>query len=83
MAGARRSDLRVVTVFLFLFGFFLFFYIAFSDRLQFERTGGDHLEVGAALGAGDDFALVYLIFLDVEIGVALGTQKHTGPPFAY
>ena len=40
---------------------------------RFARSQGDDLEVGAALGTGDDLALVDLVFLDVEIALTLGT----------
>src|SRR6185437_6865592 len=57
--------------------FFLFFrFVLFLDRVQLEWIGGDDLKVSAALRAGNDFALVHLVFLDVEIGFTLRTENH-------
>jgi hypothetical protein len=64
----------IVTV----FGLFLlfFFFVAFFDRFQLERAGGDDFKVGAALGTGNDLSLVDLFLFDVEIVFALRTQNH-------
>jgi hypothetical protein len=76
VAGDRRSvrDLGIVTV----FGFLLAGIVdnGLFDRLQLERTDGDDFEIGAALGAGDDFALVDFFFVNIEIGFALRTVNH-------
>src|ERR1700747_2990979 len=58
---ANRSvswSLLLFTV--FAFQFCVLFYVAGFDRLQLQRTGGDHFEVRSALGAGDDLTLVNL-----------------------
>jgi hypothetical protein len=65
--------LGVVTV----FGFLLFFFdVAFVDGFEFEGTGGDDFKIGAAFGAGDDFALVDFVLLKIQIGIALRAKHH-------
>jgi len=68
--GVRRLQVTVFR-FLFLFLFFLFF-----DRLELERIYGNDLEIGAALGAGNDFTLVDLIFLNVQVAFTFRTINH-------
>ncbi len=74
--GAFRSfEGLQITVFAFLvFQFFVF--LQFFDRLQLERIHRHDLEVGAALGAGDDFAFIDLILFDVEVAFTLWTINH-------
>src|SRR3954471_6118405 len=43
---------------------------------ELERRGAHHLELGAALGAGDGFALIHLVFLKIHVGFAIGTKYH-------
>src|SRR6185312_17266866 len=69
----RRRTLGVVAVLLF---FFCFFFVLVIDRVQLQWISRDHLEIAAALRAGNDFAFVHLVFLDVEIGFALRTENH-------
>jgi hypothetical protein len=66
--------LGVVTVFGFLF--FVLLDVAFFDGFEFERTGGDDFKIGAAFGAGDDFALVDFVFLKIQIGIAFRAKHH-------
>ena len=85
-AGSRtRADGRgsgIVTVFALLFLFVLVFLVTLLNRLEFQRIGGNDLEVGATLGAGDDLALVHLFLFDVQVGVAFWTENHK-PSLAY
>jgi len=66
----------IVTVFALLFLFVLVFLVTFLNRFEFQRIGRNDLEVGATLGAGDDFALVYLFLFNVQVGIAFWTQNH-------
>ena len=43
---------------------------------QVERIDGDNFEISAALGAGNSVAFFELVFIQIEIGVALRTQNH-------
>src|SRR5579872_6941688 len=78
-SGRRRRHclpqrtLGIVAVLLLLFCLFL---VLFVDRVQLQWISRDYLEIGAALRAGNDFALVHLVFLDVEIGFTLRTENH-------
>jgi len=71
----RRS--RVVTVFTLLFLVYLVVHLFFLHLLQFQGTGGDHLEVGATLGTGNDIALVHFIDLDIEVALTFRTLNHS------
>src|ERR1041385_2347811 len=72
-AGSWAWRSGVVTVVQFFFGFF---FVLVEHAVQLQRSDGHDLEVGAALGTGDDLALVDFVFLDVEIALALGTKHH-------
>jgi hypothetical protein len=72
--NGKYPALGVVTV--FRLHFLFFFYIAFFDRLQLQRTGGDDFEVGATLWTRDDLALVDFFFFHIEIGFAFRTKNH-------
>src|ERR1039457_4035164 len=64
---------------LFVVGVFfvlIFQILVFADGLQFHGIHCNHLEVRAALRAGDDRALIDLIFIDGEIRLALRTVHH-------
>ena len=64
---------------LFFVGVFfvlVFFDLVFADHLQFNGIHRNHLEVRAALRAGDDRAFIDLIFIDVEIRLAFRTVHH-------
>jgi len=65
-----------ITVFALLDFFFVLFDVAGFDGLEFKRTGGDDLEVGAAFGAGNHLAFVEPIFIDIQISFAFGAQNH-------
>src|SRR5689334_23245354 len=71
----------VVTV-LALFGLHLFLVFLFVLRhlSEFQRLGRHHFEVAAAFGTRDDFALIDLVFLDVEIAFAFRTENHDLSP---
>jgi len=43
---------------------------------ELERRGAHHFELGPALGAGDGLALIYLVFLKIHVGFAIGTKYH-------
>jgi len=64
-----------VTVFTFLYFFFLF-YVACLHGFQLERTGGDDFKVGATLGARNEFPFVDLFLVDVQICFAFRTEPH-------
>src|ERR1700719_1911142 len=76
--GNRRTqpDLGVVTVLRFLH--FIVVVYFFFDRLELDGTYRDNFEVAAAFRAGDDFALVNLVFLDIQIGLTFGAINHNG-----
>src|SRR5215471_1371317 len=71
----RSGEVSVFGIF-FLFLVLFFLVLVFVHRLQFDRIGHDHLEVCAALRAGDDLALIDFIFIDVEISLAFRTIHH-------
>jgi len=64
-----------------VFGFFLFVVLVrflFFDSFQFHRIDGGDFEIQPALGAGEDFALIYFVFVHVQAGFAFRTIKHIG-----
>src|ERR1700693_6306805 len=73
-SGRACRNLRVVTV--FGLHFFVLFHVAGLDRLQLQRAGRHHLEVGATLGARDDLALVDLFLFHIQISFAFRTKNH-------
>jgi hypothetical protein len=72
--GQGRQALGVVTV--FGLNFLFFFYVTLFHRLQLQRTGSDHFEVGATLRARNDFALIDFFFFHIQIGFAFRTKHH-------
>jgi hypothetical protein len=71
-----RERLGIVTVPHFLHLFLVDYF--FFDWLQLEGTYGDHLEVAAALRAGNDFAFFNVVLINIEIGLAFWTINHDG-----
>src|SRR5216683_996454 len=70
-----RRDLGVVTVLRFLH--FVVFDL-FFDWLQLDGAYRDYFEVTSALRAGDDFALVNVFLVNIQIGLAFRTINHNG-----
>src|SRR2546429_40626 len=71
-----RPDLGIVTVLRFL-QFIVVLYF-FFDRLELDGTYRDNFEVAAAFRAGDDFALVNLVLIDIKIGLTFRAINHNG-----
>src|SRR6266436_6622508 len=77
----ERPDLRVVTVLRFLhfvIVFYHFFDYHFFDWFQLDGTYRDYFEVATALRAGNDFALVNLFLVDIQIGLTFRAINHNG-----
>src|SRR5450759_2502332 len=60
------------SVFIFLF----FFFVVFFGRFQFQRSGPNHFESGAALITTDGVAFVHIFFIDVDTAFACRTCDH-------
>jgi len=76
--GEGKCSRIVAVLGLFLFIIVVFFFL---DGLQFHRINGRDFEICPAFRARDDFALIDLIFFDVETGFTLRTVKHNCLPF--
>jgi hypothetical protein len=72
----ERPDLRVVTVLRFLHFVIVFYH--FFDWFQLDGTYRDYFEVATALRAGNDFALVNLFLVDIQIGLTFRAINHNG-----
>src|SRR5207302_11110502 len=64
--------LRIVAVLVLRFLFSLFSW----NPVQLQRMRCNDLKIRAAFRAGDDFALINLIFCDVQVSLALRAKNH-------
>src|SRR5208283_4056869 len=74
--GYVQNSSGILILFVGVFFVLIFFDLVFADYLEFNGIHCDHLEVGAALRAGDDRPFIDLIFFDVEIRLAFWTVHH-------
>lgn len=58
------------------FLFLVFVITLFVDRLQFDGIDRDHFEVSATFGTRENFALVDLVFIHIEVSFAFWAIKH-------
>jgi hypothetical protein len=72
MAARRRSVVAIVFFFLVLF----FLLVLILDASQFQRLHGYDFKIGPAFRTRNDFALVNLIFFDIQIALAFRTNNH-------
>ncbi|MGH7969047.1 MAG: hypothetical protein ACREIC_10010, partial [Limisphaerales bacterium] len=66
----------IIAVFVFFF-FLVIIFIFIFHLGQLQRFGGDHFEIGTALGARDNFAFIQFVGIHVDIGVALRTNHES------
>src|SRR5208337_968102 len=62
-------------LFLFFLLLVLFVFLVFHPG-QFQRLNPHNFEIGAALRAGDNFALVNFLFFNIQIAFAFRTHNH-------
>src|SRR5215469_12322778 len=77
----RSLPILFLLVFLFVLvvagvGVFFFFFFQVDFGLKFERADADDLQVGATLVAAQRIALIDVIFVYVNFGVAFGAKHH-------
>src|SRR5436309_640807 len=75
-AAARRRSVVTFLFFFLLVVVVFFVFLVLVNLLEFERIRGNDLEIAAALRAGNYVAFFDVIFFNVQIGVAFGTQSH-------
>src|SRR5579864_2813859 len=61
-----------------ILGFFVLLFLIFivRDGIHLDRVDLHDLHLGFALGTGEDFAFLHLIFVDVNFSCAFGTANH-------
>jgi len=77
-ATTDEEKLLILIIVIFFFGIVVILVIVFiAGRAKVQRVSGDYFKVRAAFGAGHAVAFFQIIYVQIQIGVTLGTQSHS------